>query len=90
MRYFIIDTNTVDLKAFQDDLEIILIEVDNDGRVEKEIGLNTNQKIVHAFPSGKFKNGIYGIFDLNVFELMNQDDDIQGQQFYSYWDKLST
>jgi len=90
MRYCLLNNNAINLKDFYDGLEVIMIEIDCNGKVIKEIGLNINKQIVHAFPSKRFKHGRYGLFDLSVFELLDKRDDITVEEFYSFWSKLSS
>lgn len=88
MKYLTIDNNFIELSKFQKDLVTLLLEVDNNGTIKKELGLNVQNQIIHSFPSQKFRFGKYGIFDLNLFDLSSVEDDISREEFYNYWDKL--
>jgi hypothetical protein len=91
MKYIIVDSNLVDLSIFQQDLVRILIEIDNEGHVNREIGYNKIGEVVHAFPAKKFKYGKYGIFDLNLFDKSSGlDDDNNIIDFENEWNKIST
>lgn len=90
MKYIIVDSNLADLSIFQQDLVKILIEIDNEGHVKREIGFNGNGEVVHAFPSKKYKYGKYGIFDLNLFEYSSVIDDSNIIDFENEWSKILT
>ncbi|NOX85107.1 MAG: hypothetical protein GXO86_03935 [Chlorobi bacterium] len=87
MKYIKLDSSLIDLSAFYKDLTILLLELDDNGRITKEIGLNNRDFIIHRFPSLEFKHGKYGIFDLNTFDLSNLKDDISKEEFYNYWNR---
>lgn len=89
MRYLVIDSDFIELSKFQKDLSKLFLEINDNGAIKKELGLSEQNKVIHVFPSSRFKFGKYGIFDLNQFDLSSLEDDITYEEFYEYWNKLS-
>ncbi len=89
MKYLVIDSDFIELSKFQKDLSKLFLEIDENGAIKKELGLSEQNKVIHVFPSTKFKFGKYGIFDLNQFDLSSLEDDITYEEFNEYWNKLS-
>jgi len=85
MKYLIIDNNVIELTRFYKNLHILYIEIDKNGSVLREIGLNNIGEIVHAYPSDKYKYGKYGIFDLNSFDINNLKNEIDLDYFECKW-----
>jgi hypothetical protein len=69
------DTGVTPFDEFDKELHKVLLEIDDEGRVNREIGLNKEGEIIHRFPSSHFKYGSYGLFDLTKFELNFKSDD---------------
>lgn len=84
MRYIEITNKLVDLKSFYPELKKLYVEVNDDGRIFREVGINQNGKIVHKYPSETFEFGDYGIFDLNTIES-NTKSDIDIKEFEQIW-----
>jgi hypothetical protein len=89
MKYIVVDNKLVDFSIFQQDLVSIWLEIDDEGKIKREIGFNDIGEIVHAFPSMVYKYGKYGIFDLNVFDCTNLIDDKSKIDFEKEWLKIS-
>ena len=71
MIYFIINANDIGWSCLiQEGIQKMFVEIDDKGRVKREIGFDSNNQIIHAYPSYPFKKypyGAYGFFDLNIF-----------------------
>ena len=63
-------------------MEVLLTEVDSEGRVVREIGLNERQKLVHQSPT---PSNPYGLFDNQVIEMANLRNDLTKEEFESLW-----
>lgn len=85
MRYIIVNNKYLKLSSWYENLFELWLELDNRGRVIKEIGFDMNKKIIHAYPSYKFEYGKYGIFDLNILDISVLTDDISVDKFYEVW-----
>jgi len=44
-------------------------EIEDDGSVCREIGINQEGIVIHKFPSDHFKQGKYGLFDNQIVEV---------------------
>ena len=88
MKYVVVERDFIDLSQFYHDLVELVLEIADDGRVLKEIGLNKDKSIIHVFPSRKYEYGKYGIFDSNLFDASLLTDELQSSEFYSYWNLL--
>lgn len=86
MKYIIVRNNWVDLSAFQPNLETILLEINENGFVKREIGLDEESEIIHAYPSSKYRYGKYGIFDLNSFDISDIEESLNQAEFEAKWD----
>jgi hypothetical protein len=60
----------------------LLTEIDQDGKVMREIGLNDKNEIMHKAPSEKDN---YGLFDLQIIEVKNLKNDFTKEYFDSLW-----
>ncbi len=86
MKYLIIDSNFLDLSAFQQNLVKMFIEIDNSGSVKREIGFNLSGQVVHAYPSRKYSYGKYGIFDLATFDMSSiMESQLSKEEFEKIW-----
>lgn len=91
MRYTKIDNTFIDLRAIHDSLETLLIEVKPNGTINREIGLNSKDQIIHKYPSKHFQHGRYGILDLVSISLSQDDKDaISRDAFEGYWGLTSS
>lgn len=85
MKYIKIDLNSFDLKEFYSDLYLLFIEIDNNGIVKREIGLNNKDLIIHKYPNINYKYGLYGIFDLQIFDINSIDNELSEKEFNKLW-----
>ena len=54
--------------------------------MKREIGFDFDNQIIHAYPSKKYPYGKYGIFDLNTFDVVTQEDfPLQEKEFEEKW-----
>ncbi len=44
-------------------LVTLYTEIDSEGNVRRELGLDETGKVIHRFPSSLFPHGQYGLFD---------------------------
>jgi len=87
MNYFIIDSDFLDLDSFQKGLQKIFVEIDDKGRVNREIGFDFDNQIIHVYPSKKYSYGKYGIFDLCTFDAsFIKDSQLSKEEFNKIWD----
>lgn len=85
MKYLIIDNSFVELTSFIKDLNVLYIEIDKNGSILREIGLNKKGDIIHIYPSDKYKYGKYGIFDLCCFDINKLENEIDSDFFERKW-----
>jgi len=67
-RYIIVDSNLIQDLEKDTGISSIYVEIDEYGVALREVGLNNLGEIVHVFPSEKYLEGRYGVFDLVPFE----------------------
>lgn len=65
-----------------DSFSELLCEIDLEGFVKREIGLDDKKRIVHKAPT-KIDN--YGLFDNQVFDIKNLKSNITKEYFEEYW-----
>jgi len=63
----------------------LLTEINKEGIVTKEIGLDKNNKIVHKFPSRNHTYGKYGIFDNQAVDIRNKNINFTKKEFDRVW-----
>lgn len=88
MKYVKIDSSFINLVSFQDDLSYLFIEVNEKGLIKREVGFNVNGDIIHAYPSKKYQYGKHGIFDLNLLEYGELNNDLTEEDFERIWNKI--
>ena len=87
-KYLKVDNKFIDLTRILDTIDTLLIEVNEDGTVSREVGLNKTDQIIHKYPSKDFRYGRYGIFDLASISLSKDiEDDFTEETFEKYWEK---
>ncbi len=81
--------NEQELKGLKsiNDMVILYAEIDSDGKVRREIGLNQSGKVVHKFPSVSRQHGTYGLFDNQIVQLSIRDSGITKDEFEKLWEK---
>jgi len=84
MHYIKITSEDIDLSKFGP-IDLVYLEIDNNGSTLREIGLDNNNMIVHKYPSESFEYGIYGIFDMNAFDLDSLESEISKENFEKIW-----
>jgi hypothetical protein len=67
-------------------IHLILLEVDDEGVVTREIGLNETGDIVHAFPTVEDQRGL---FDMTPIDLTHVRSNLSSAEFEFHWDRLS-
>ena len=86
MKYIIVKKDEIDLSKFYIDLIEIIIELLPNGEVNREIGFDINEQIIHKYPSPDFKYGRNGVFDCNVISVDKEDDNKISKSFFDgYW-----
>jgi len=92
MKYLIIDSNFIELNRFHPDLEKMFFEVDDKGFVKREIGFDSTNHIVHAYPSNNKlygKHRKYGVFDLVMFDMSRiKESDLSKEMFEKNWNNV--
>lgn len=63
----------------------IYVEVDVQGIVLREVGLDEREKIVHRYPSKMGPHSKYGVLDLVRFDPSSLNSDLSGEDFDSLW-----
>ena len=93
MKYLIItDSDVMQLSEPGQDLKKMFIEVDDKGFVKREVGFDSANHIIHAYPSnnklyGKYRK--YGIFDLAIFDMSAIRDELSKEEFEEIWKQVS-
>lgn len=88
MKYLIIDNSFLEMSHFYNSINQLYVEVDDNGRVKREIGFNEGGDIVHAYPSKKFHYGKYGILDMNCFDIKALDKELLFEEFEKKWNQI--
>ena len=90
MRYIKLSNEFLDFNEFIEGMCEVFIELDQSGEIQREIGINSDNKIIHKFPSNDFKYGKCGIFDLSRINLDPVDmDEIAKDNFEILWHQSS-
>ncbi|MCB9360223.1 MAG: hypothetical protein H6587_01700 [Flavobacteriales bacterium] len=84
MKYLIVSKELLDFSLFSSEITKFFIEINSEGNVVREVGLDKNGVVVHKYPSERFKYGGYGIMDLSNFDLDFQDD-LTSEEFENLW-----
>jgi hypothetical protein len=71
-----------------DDIVKLFTEIDDNGRVLREIGIDKDGRLVHKCPSDKFRNGTYGLFDNQVVIISDESSLITKNEFERMWEEL--
>jgi len=85
MRYFKWEEKDVQ-GLNRDGISCVYTEVNEDGRVVREIGIDMSGKISHKWPSSNSKFGKYGLFDLAQIDSSNTET-LSGSAFNKAWHK---
>lgn len=86
MRYIKIDEGFVDLKKDFPSLGDFFVEINDDGAMNREVGVDKRNVPIHKYPSKDFHLGRYGVFDLNRIDLPpDTDNDISKEFFEQCW-----
>jgi hypothetical protein len=68
-------------------INVLYTEVDSDGKVLREIGVDVKGIVVHKFPSDFFPDGRYGFFDLQRIQTPLEENQLQKEAFEKLWNK---
>ncbi|MFH2043998.1 MAG: hypothetical protein ABIK92_02505 [Pseudomonadota bacterium] len=79
------EPDIADLGAF-DKMVVLYTEIDNEGIVHKEIGLDNAGKVIHKSPSSHYRYGEYGIFDNQKVALPNEKANLTKEEFDRLWE----
>ena len=63
-------------------IHILLTEIDSDGEVRREIGLDENLNVVHRSPT---EAEPYGLFDNQLIEIAGPRNDLTKEEFEKLW-----
>ena len=63
----------------------IITEVDPNGHVRREIGLDEAGAVVHKYPSDQHSFGERGLFDLAVIETSKLESNFEALEFDRLW-----
>ncbi|NBB30076.1 hypothetical protein [Cellulophaga sp. BC115SP] len=85
-KYLKITNDVVDLRV-PFSIDLMYIEIDNHGKVLREIGFDSLGNIIHKYPSNTHHYGNHGIFDLNIFDIESFENGIDKEDFEIFWDK---
>lgn len=64
------------------EIENLLTEVNSDGVVTREIGLNKDDILIYKAPS---KTDMRGLFDNQIIDIEGKQDEILPETFKDYW-----
>ncbi len=67
-------------------ISILFTEIDDEGSVKREVGIDKSNKVVHMFPSGSFSYGVYGIFNNEKVGISRLRSDISKVDFEELWE----
>jgi hypothetical protein len=73
-----------DISILNLDICMLFTEVDENGRVTREIGLNNVNEVIYKCPSEMEQ---YGVFDLSRIEVHGKSNDISKEKFELLWEK---
>jgi hypothetical protein len=83
------DENDVEGLGKTSGMVIMYTEIDEDGRVRREIGFDKAGRVVHKCPADGFRHGTYGLFDLQIVERAEEADSssdvITEAEFERFW-----
>ena len=65
-------------------LKVLLTEVDSDGNVKREVGVDENENIVHKAPTEKDN---YGLFDNQPIDTASLRNDCSKEEFEELWNR---
>lgn len=63
---------------------LLLVEVDENGSVGREIGMDRHERIIHIHP-GHGKYGKYGILDGNIVDTTISRKTVEQEKFEELW-----
>lgn len=66
-------------------IKTLYTEIDDAGKVFREIGVNKEGKVVHKCPSAFHQYGQYGIFDNQRIKISNDKPSITKEEFEKLW-----
>jgi hypothetical protein len=84
MTYLSIDEKMIALKSFYPDMVKLFLEIDQNGRICREIGMNHSSGVIHRYPDSSFEYGEYGIMDTALFKS-DTVGNLDRAEFESYW-----
>ena len=70
----------------KDGISILYTEIDDEGTVSREIGLDSNGDVVHKAPTDRDK---YGIFDIQKVDVSRYTNGIDPAEFDKLWNSSS-
>ncbi len=70
-------------------ISILFTEIDDEGSVKREVGIDESNNVVHMFPSASFSSGVYGIFDNEKVDISSLRSDISKDDFERLWESRS-
>ena len=70
-----------------EEIHEIYVEVDLDGKVTREIELDSSGQVKHKCPSKDYEHGTYGFFDMVRFEMDGLENDLSREDFENLWNK---
>lgn len=77
-----------DIKGMEDEgITALYTEIDSDGNVCREIGLDNLGRIVHMCPADSFRLGTYGLFDNQRVDISQRPSNITHEEFERLWNK---
>lgn len=65
-------------------IEVLYLELDEQGNSIREVGFDEQGATVHKFPSD-YKNGKYGLFDMVPFSIEDLESDLSKEDFERIW-----
>lgn len=84
MKYLKVDRDFIDFSLFSAEIEYLFVEIDLNGIINREIGVNSHNNIVHKYPSTDYKHGAYGIMDL-VSLVLDFESNLSKERFELFW-----
>lgn len=88
MKYLMLDNEFTNLKAFDQRMAKLYVEIDENGYAKREIGIEITGNVVHMYPSSAFTFGRHGILDCNVIEFKSSENELSKAEFENVWIKF--
>lgn len=86
-KYTYVTSDDIESLESETGIARLYVEIGQGGRVLREVGVSEDGKVLHAFPSKKYSDGKYGIFDLVPFDESTLGD-VTKEVLEQYWQRI--